>query len=433
MPDSPFLGMRGTGSWANGIRPENWREMILRLYPNGSSPITAIMSMQASEPITDPVFHWFEKGLPSQRATVGGVFADPQLTVGVLGATSVGQILYLQTSLAGAKEFKIGHQVKISYPEGGIGYDRQGEVVNTLLSDDAHSYVSVKLHEATSNTYSVDDLSMVAVSGSGYEEGADMPDAITYDPEELYNNAQIYRTSLSLTKTALKTRIRYGSDAYKLAKMEALEIHAIEMEKSAIDGVRYTTTGAKGQPKRFTGGLIWAVKNRAPENIKDFRIDPEYAGKTWVQAGEDWLDANLTLVNTYGSGEKLGISGYGASRGIQSLVRAGSEFQISPSDKAYGIKVTDWVTSNGVLSMKTHPLFVEDPQYRNSILIYEPARFKFRPLRDTRFIEDPPEKNENRNNGKDSVDEEYLTEGGFEYNNAKTAMLMLGVGQDNVL
>ena len=54
---SVFLGMRGTGDFTvTGQRPENWREMILYLYPNGKAPLTAIMSMMKSEKTDDPIF-----------------------------------------------------------------------------------------------------------------------------------------------------------------------------------------------------------------------------------------------------------------------------------------------------------------------------------------------------------------------------------------
>ena len=50
MPGSvPFLGMRGTGDWVTNQRPENWRQTLLRLYPNGKAPLTAILSMLKSE------------------------------------------------------------------------------------------------------------------------------------------------------------------------------------------------------------------------------------------------------------------------------------------------------------------------------------------------------------------------------------------------
>ena len=68
---SVFLGMRGTGDFTvTGQRPENWREMILYLYPNGKAPLTAIMSMMKSEKTDDPIFHWFEKELDGQRVDV---------------------------------------------------------------------------------------------------------------------------------------------------------------------------------------------------------------------------------------------------------------------------------------------------------------------------------------------------------------------------
>jgi len=49
-----FLGMRGTGSWAGDQRPYNWRQGILYLYPNGSAPLTAILSMLGEEKVDDP-------------------------------------------------------------------------------------------------------------------------------------------------------------------------------------------------------------------------------------------------------------------------------------------------------------------------------------------------------------------------------------------
>lgn len=53
---SAFLGMRGTGSWATDQRPKNYRETILFLYPNGTAPLTAIMSKLKSERVDDPEF-----------------------------------------------------------------------------------------------------------------------------------------------------------------------------------------------------------------------------------------------------------------------------------------------------------------------------------------------------------------------------------------
>jgi hypothetical protein len=51
-----FLGMRGNGDWVTDQRPKNWRETMLFLYPNGSMPLTAIMSKMKSEKTDDPQY-----------------------------------------------------------------------------------------------------------------------------------------------------------------------------------------------------------------------------------------------------------------------------------------------------------------------------------------------------------------------------------------
>ena len=37
-------GLRGTGDWGTDERPKNFRETILWRDPNGSAPLTALMS-----------------------------------------------------------------------------------------------------------------------------------------------------------------------------------------------------------------------------------------------------------------------------------------------------------------------------------------------------------------------------------------------------
>lgn len=53
-----ILGLRGSGDFTADERPKNWREMILHLFPNGSAPLTAVMSMAKSEGTDDPEYNW---------------------------------------------------------------------------------------------------------------------------------------------------------------------------------------------------------------------------------------------------------------------------------------------------------------------------------------------------------------------------------------
>ncbi len=82
-----FLGMRGTGDWHADQRPMNWRENILYLYPNGMTPLTAILSMMSSRKVDDPQFHWWTQAMGSVQGTVTNIFTTADLlTAYVTGA-----------------------------------------------------------------------------------------------------------------------------------------------------------------------------------------------------------------------------------------------------------------------------------------------------------------------------------------------------------
>src|SRR6056297_2622789 len=102
-----FFGMRDTERWGvydnvNGrwipgteheLRPENWRDTLLYIEPNGTAPLTALMSRMKRQPTTDPQINWLTKSLPEQMGAVTGVFIDPTL------ATPYGGCRYWNSAL----------------------------------------------------------------------------------------------------------------------------------------------------------------------------------------------------------------------------------------------------------------------------------------------------------------------------------------------
>jgi hypothetical protein len=176
-----FLGMRGNGDWITNQEPENWRETILFLFPNGDAPLTAVMSKMASEKTTDPKFHWFEKGLPAQRATVTNVFTDILSTAYTTGGTA-GDALYVQGSAAHIGEFRVGHQVLLRNSDN-YADDTNARVTARVING-ANSYVVVSLLQDDPTTTGIADCDTMLVIGNINAEGAQMPDAIAYDPTE---------------------------------------------------------------------------------------------------------------------------------------------------------------------------------------------------------------------------------------------------------
>lgn len=425
-----FLGMRGTGDWSAAERPENWRQSILYLYPNGSAPLTAMLSMLKSEQVNDPKYHWWTKKLPEQSGAATGVYTDPALSTPYVSGGVAGNTVYVQTSAEVASEFRRGHNVYLQ-KEGDDRYDTFGEVVSSIING-ASSYIGVKLLEAANATYDLDDVDFISIVGNSNAEGATIPDVIAYDPVQYTNVTQIFRTPLSMTRTAMRTTLRTG-DQKKEAKREALELHAIEMEKAFIWSKMTETTGTNGKPKRTTAGLIPTIKQFAPaENINDYTRNADYTGLTWVQGGEDWLDERLEYAFRYGNNEKMALCGNAALRAINKLAKVNGDIQLTPMSASYGLQVIRWITPFGTIYFKTHPLFSHHSVYRNHMVIFDLDRLGSRYIDDTFYkADDSVEKN--TNSSRDGKEEEYLTEIGFEWAHPETMSYLTGVGLNNNL
>ena len=412
-----FLGMRGSGDFTvDGQRPKSWREMILYLYPNGSAPLTAILSKMGSEKVDDPEFNWYTKTLSVQAGAITGLHTAAALNAAYAAGGVAGDTLYVQMAEADAKEFRVGHQVLLREDDD-ITVDKNAKVTARTLAG-ASSYLTIKLLEDDNVAgHDLSDANRILIVGNINAEGAGMPDSISYDPVKIYNKTQIWRTPLEITRTAKKTRLRTG-DAYKEMKREALEYHSIEMEKSFLWGIMSETTGSNGKPERTTAGLIPVIKQYAPGNCVDFRTwsTANHTGDDWIEndAGEDFMDAMLEQVFRYGSREKLALCGSGALLGINKLVKKRGDFSFTTETKDYGIQVVAWTTPFGRINLITHPLFSFEPTNRHSMVIFEPSGLKFRYIDDTTFYAD----GEKQNTGPNRIDglkEEFLTEAGLEF------------------
>jgi hypothetical protein len=422
-----FLGMRGTGDWATDQRPYSWRDAILRLYPNGDAPLTAIMAKMKSEKTDDPLFNWWTKGLPTQRATLTEVYTDAALSSAYSSGGVAGSVLYAKMSAADAGHFRAGHQVIFRLSTSYL-YDINAKVVAVGVNG-ASSYVAAKLLQADASSY-VASADTMLVIGNINAEGAPMPDAITYDPTKLYGYTQIFRTPLEITRTARKTRLRTG-DAYKEMKREALELHSIEMEKAFIFGYPTENTGDNGKKERTTGGIVYhigAYSGIASSFVTD--TSAGVSGKTWAAGGEDWLDYYLEKIFRYGSEERLAFCGSNVLLAINKLVKQGGNYTFTPKTGSYGIKVMEWVTPFGTINMKRHPLFSYEATNSASMLVISPEDLTYRYIDDTTFYDDPEKKNTGYTR-RDGTKEEFLTECGLEIHHPSKFGWLHGFGSDN--
>jgi len=262
-----------------------------------------------------------------------------------------------------------------------------------------------------------------------------MPDAIALNPVQVHNYTQIFRTPLSMTRTALKTRLRTDND-YQKAKSEALEMHSWEMELAILWGIMSQNIGDNGKPERTTMGVIPFIRQYAAANVDDFTLNATYAGQTWAAGGETWFKAMLELIFRYGSEDKLCLCGSGFLLGIDALAMAGGQINLQPAQKTYGMNIRSWITPFGTIHMKTHPLFSFDATTRHMGLILEPKELGYRFIDDTTFFGENSSKSHSSGYGQrriDGLNEEYLTEAGLEFGLPQKCGVLNGVGLPNNL
>jgi hypothetical protein len=208
------------------------------------------------------------------------------------------------------------------------------------------------------------------------------------------------------------------------------------MELSFIFGIRTEKVGTNGKPERTTMGVINFVRQYAPLNCVDYTFDPAYAGFTWLQGGDDWLNDSLERLFRYGSSERLCLCGSGALIGIQKLAKSHGWMPLAPVPKTYGMDVRQWVTPFGVVNFKTHPLFSYDATTRFMMLLLEPKELQFKFVDDTTFYSESSQKAHPEGYGagrKDGTDEEYLTEAGLEFGLPQKCGVFNGVGLPSAL
>jgi len=434
-----FLGMRGNGDWAADQRPMNWREQILYLYPNGMAPLTAILSMMSSESVDDPQFHWWTQEQTAVSGAVGGIYDFPDLSVAYGGGGVIGQVVYVQVTTLLANRIREGHQILLRDADD-YRVDVVGKVTGVTRGT-TNSVLAVKLLEADDNSddHDLTDCDNFKIIGNINPEGGEMPDAIALNPVKVYNYTQIFRTPLSITRTARKTKLRTG-DQYQKAKAEALEMHSWEMELAFLWGIRTENVGDNGKPERTTMGAVNYIREYAAANCDDFTLNATYAGEDWVDAGETWFKAMLEQVFRYGANEKLCLCGSGFLLGIDALASiGGGSFaitNITPGQKDYGLEIVTWLTPFGKIHMKTHPLFSYDATTRNMGILLEPKELTYKYIDDTAFYGENSSKTHSEGYGQRRVDgtnEEFLTECGLEFGLPQKCAVLNGVGLNNTL
>lgn len=395
-----FAGLRGTGSFGTDERPKDFREMILWMQPNGSSPIFALSSKMKKEVVNDPEFSWWEEVNSIGRATVNGAITDATTTTIVVDAAASGE--------GGGLQFAPGDLLLVE--EDVAAYTTEIVEVVSVASDTS---ITVSRGAAGSTAAAIGDGAGLLRIGSAHEEGSGSPTVVSSNPTKYNNYTQIFKTPYELTETTRNTHFRTG-DPLKNDQLRKSFVHSEKIEQAMIWGMSSEVTGSGGQPKRTMAG----IRSMLTSNVKVYAADPTL----------DSFIADLSPCFDYDAGaagdERIIYAGNGAINHLNKLIASDTSTRVQYDGiiDIYGQRLRKFTIPQGSFAIKSHPLMNVHPLYTYSMLVLNPSGLIYRPLknRDTKVQKDI------QANDEDKKKDQWLTECSLELHYERT---MAYIGQ----
>ena len=247
----------------------------------------------------------------------------------------------------------------------------------------------------------ITDNDSILIIGDASAEGADSPAVKTTQESKVTNYTQIFRTPFDVTETADASEMYGGRDLSYLRKKHGIE-HKKDMERAFLFGEKKEDTSGT-QPRRTTAGLnSYVTTNRTD------------ASGALTEAEFETFCRSLFR---YGSKKKTLFASPLVVSAINSW--AGAKLQVVPSDKTFGISISQYVTGHGTLNLVKHDLLEQD--YSGYAFGVDTSNVMYRPLRDTSL------KMNIQDADSDTQKDEYLTEAGLQVNLEKTHAVLYGV------
>jgi len=340
-----------------------------------ASPFTLLTSRSGNKPASNPRFEWYEKDL---RPKIDAVNNGAGYTSGATALT-VDNGFY----------FQVNDLVKVA---------RTGEVMRVTTAAPTATVITVVRGVGETAAAALVDNDDLFIIGSSWAEGADAGAPDEWQEVQKFNFTQIFRRPFGLSRTRLGAETYFDNPRAQLRAEKAVE-HAIDIERAFMFGERYEDTVSAGTRRATRGFNTWATSN-----VKDV------SGTLTENELEDWLG---DVFDATSAGDTRLLL---ASTKVVSVIDqlAAGRLQTVPSDKTYGIAVSQYHTSHGSLNIVKHRLMesgAKDVLAGERAWAIDPKMLMMRTYSNgsTRLRMDVQVP------GVDGVIDEYLTEAGFQF------------------
>lgn len=407
-------GLRGTGNWGTDERPTNFRESILWMNPNGTTPIFGLTAKVKKRVVDDPEYNWWAEPNDLVRLRVNGEVASDGLAVVVDSADPSASALDENWGLA--THLKAGDQLLVEPSTDAVSFT--AEVIEVQQVIGTTSFLVSRGAQGTTPATIPDNAYLLLIS-SAYAEGTAAPEAVSRNPVKYQNKVQIFKDSYEITGTADVTKTRTG-DSWSNDKKRKMFDHARAIEWSMLFGRVSETTASNGKPKRTMNGL------RA--QIPASRQTIFSVGATTNVTFNHMLDAIYRVFDydTPAGDERIAFVGNVALNTLSKMVNedTNADIQWGGVVKAYGMNLRELIMPQGRLLLRSHPLLNRHAAYVSgtytpglyaaSMFILDFSSLEYVTLkgRDTRTKDDVQNKDEDVRRGFIQTDASLLVDRG---------------------
>ena len=378
-----------------GRRIRDISKKIHKLDPD-AAPFTLLLSRAKTETCNEPKYEWMQEELPAKWS---------QLTVADAVVPAAGTVTTF--TVAHARYFSVGDVVNVV---------RTGEKVRVEAVNVVGGTISVVRgvgNTTPAATALNDDLQVI---GNAYAEGSPVGLEKSMVETFLFNYVQIFRHAFGETGTQAATVGYVGKGKTRLTQQKAIE-HKLDLERAAMFGERAIDTTSTNNPRRYTGGAMYFLTS----NIRD-------AGGT-LTAPEvwSWMQDVYQHTGASGSSRTLFASPLLITTLDQFALTTGNvSVNVAPTDKTFGLSVTQWQSSHGGFNIIKHRLLengLGGQGYGGHGFLLDPAAWYLRhlPGRNTQLRENIG------NKGDDAWTDEYFSEVGFQVTLPETQGILKGV------
>ncbi len=375
-----IVGDQTTGNiLSNQIVPD-MDNVLHQLEPNGA-PLTVLTQKLKTRKATAPKVEWLEHG------------RMPRFTTLSASATSAATALGVTADI-----FRVGDLVRIT--ETGEAIIVTTTAAGALTATRGVGYVS-----AAAGTSATSAAEMFIV-GNVNAEGASLREIKTRKLETVFNYCEINRNPTGLTGTDAATKQFTGYSRDNLQQEAGVE-HMRDWEGIALVGAR-SITNPTTTPSRTAGGMTEFVTTNVT-NVNGALT--EAAFQTFLQNGF-----------RYGGDRKLLLCSPLVLGAIEGYAR-GNIMPSPSSDHAdtYGVKMSTYISGAGTVDIVQERWLADSVKYKGWAFLIDLDNVAFAELRPSKLLEN------RQANDADKMEDEWLGEGCFVWNNELTHAIAKGI------